>query len=180
MRDKLLVDARQRQDVGLELFWDEAKHTGCFFATAAALPSSCFAFAPVHADCGILHTSVDPALTYFHTGVVGMSDGWTDPNGRPLMNVLAATPKGSCFPSSRRIARATSRMHGSPRTCGQRAWSAWGQTTSSASSLTAPRSTTRQQGSLRRGGPPMHAIQVLICPSSLHFHWPMWLPGCRI
>ena len=97
MRDKLLVDARQRLDVGLELFWDEAKHTGCFFATAAALPSSCFAFAPVHADCGILHTSVDPALTYFHTGVVGMSDGWTDPNGRPLMNVLAATPKGSCF-----------------------------------------------------------------------------------
>ena len=26
-----------------------------------------------------------------------MSDGWTDPNHRPLMNVLATTPKGSCF-----------------------------------------------------------------------------------
>ena len=26
-----------------------------------------------------------------------MSDGWTDANHRPLMNVLAATPRGSCF-----------------------------------------------------------------------------------
>ena len=26
-----------------------------------------------------------------------MSDGWTDTGHRPLMNVLAATPKGSCF-----------------------------------------------------------------------------------
>jgi hypothetical protein len=32
-----------------------------------------------------------------YTGVVLMSDGWTDPSHRPLMNVLAATPKGSCF-----------------------------------------------------------------------------------
>ena len=32
-----------------------------------------------------------------YTGIVLMSDGWTDPNHRPLMNVLAATPKGTCF-----------------------------------------------------------------------------------
>lgn len=32
-----------------------------------------------------------------YTGVTLMSDGWTDPSHRPLMNVLAATPKGSCF-----------------------------------------------------------------------------------
>ena len=32
-----------------------------------------------------------------YTGITLMSDGWTDPNHRPLMNVLASTPKGSCF-----------------------------------------------------------------------------------
>ena len=32
-----------------------------------------------------------------YTGVTLMSDGWTDPSHRPLINVLAATPKGSCF-----------------------------------------------------------------------------------
>lgn len=32
-----------------------------------------------------------------YTGITLMSDGWTDPSHRPLMNVLAATPKGSCF-----------------------------------------------------------------------------------
>jgi hypothetical protein len=32
-----------------------------------------------------------------YTGVVLVSDGWTDTSHRPLMNVLAATPKGSCF-----------------------------------------------------------------------------------
>ena len=31
------------------------------------------------------------------TGIVMISDGWTDGNQRPLMNVLAATPKGQCF-----------------------------------------------------------------------------------
>ena len=31
------------------------------------------------------------------TGIVIISDGWTDGNHRPLMNVLAATPKGQCF-----------------------------------------------------------------------------------
>ena len=31
------------------------------------------------------------------TGIVLVSDGWTDTNHRPLMNVLAATPKGHCF-----------------------------------------------------------------------------------
>ena len=31
------------------------------------------------------------------TGIVMISDGWTDGNHRPLMNVLAATPKGQCF-----------------------------------------------------------------------------------
>ena len=31
------------------------------------------------------------------TGVVLMSDGWTDTCHRPLMNVLAGTPKGSAF-----------------------------------------------------------------------------------
>ena len=31
------------------------------------------------------------------TGIVLISDGWTDTNHRPLMNVLAATPKGHCF-----------------------------------------------------------------------------------
>ncbi len=33
----------------------------------------------------------------YYTGVVLMSDGWTGPSHRPLMNVLAATPKVSCF-----------------------------------------------------------------------------------
>lgn len=32
-----------------------------------------------------------------YTGITLMSDGWTDANHRPLMNVLAATPRGSCF-----------------------------------------------------------------------------------
>ena len=32
-----------------------------------------------------------------YTGITLMSDGWTDPNHRSLMNVLAATPKGTCF-----------------------------------------------------------------------------------
>ena len=32
-----------------------------------------------------------------YTGVVLMSDGWTDSSHRPLISVLAATPKGSCF-----------------------------------------------------------------------------------
>lgn len=32
-----------------------------------------------------------------YTGIVLMSDGWTDASHRPLMNVLAATPKGHCF-----------------------------------------------------------------------------------
>ena len=32
-----------------------------------------------------------------YTGITLMSDGWTDPCHRPLINVLAATPKGSCF-----------------------------------------------------------------------------------
>lgn len=31
------------------------------------------------------------------TGIVLVSDGWTDTNHRPLVNVLAATPKGHCF-----------------------------------------------------------------------------------
>lgn len=32
-----------------------------------------------------------------YSGITLMSDGWTDTSHRPLMNVLAATPKGSCF-----------------------------------------------------------------------------------
>jgi hypothetical protein len=32
-----------------------------------------------------------------YTGITLMSDVWTDTSHRPLMNVLAATPKGSCF-----------------------------------------------------------------------------------
>ena len=32
-----------------------------------------------------------------YTGITLMSDVWTDPNHRALMNVLAATPKGTCF-----------------------------------------------------------------------------------
>ena len=32
-----------------------------------------------------------------YTGIVLMSDGLTDASHRPLMNVLAATPKGHCF-----------------------------------------------------------------------------------
>ena len=32
-----------------------------------------------------------------YTGITLMSDGWTDTSHRPLMNVMAATPKGSCF-----------------------------------------------------------------------------------
>ena len=32
-----------------------------------------------------------------YTGIALMSNGWTDTSHRPLMNVLAATPKGSGF-----------------------------------------------------------------------------------
>ena len=32
-----------------------------------------------------------------YSGVTVMSDGWTDPSHCPLLNVIAATPKGSCF-----------------------------------------------------------------------------------
>jgi hypothetical protein len=57
LREKLLTDARQRVDASLDVYWQEAAHTG----------------------------------------VVLLSDGCTDSSHRPLMNVLAATPKGSCF-----------------------------------------------------------------------------------
>ena len=57
IRDRLLLDAVQRLDVRMELFWEEAERTGA----------------------------------------VLMSDGWTDTSHRPLMNVLAGTPKGSAF-----------------------------------------------------------------------------------
>jgi hypothetical protein len=57
LRDRLLVDAVQRLDLRMELFWEEAERTG----------------------------------------ITLMSDVWTDTSHRPLMNVLAGTPKGSAF-----------------------------------------------------------------------------------
>jgi hypothetical protein len=38
---------------------------GCLSSTKAALPSSYFACAPVHADCVITHIR-DPVFTFFH------------------------------------------------------------------------------------------------------------------
>ena len=57
-----------------------------------------------------------------YTGITLMSDGWTDTSHRPLMNVLAATPKGSCFLFAENV-RASTRMHSSLPMCGARAWS---------------------------------------------------------
>ena len=45
----------------------------------------------LNADLGVYWKEAE------HIGIMLMSDVWTDTSHRQLMNVLAATPKGSCF-----------------------------------------------------------------------------------